>query len=120
MGLLTGKYPQDGTLDQQDHRRKLYPFHEPYFTLYCRMLILMAEIAQRHGESPAPIALAWAMGQQLETILIGARTKEQLTRNLHAGTVRLETAESAQLTQLAMEIDQAIPICEDNPFFHRW
>jgi aryl-alcohol dehydrogenase-like predicted oxidoreductase len=56
----------------------------------------MRPIAQRHQTSVAQVALAWLLSRkQVSTVIIGAKTPEQLKDNLGASGLEL-TAEDLQ------------------------
>jgi aryl-alcohol dehydrogenase-like predicted oxidoreductase len=58
----------------------------------------MRPIAQVHGVSVAQIALAWLLGRPaVTTVIIGAKTVEQLDDNIASIKVRLSDAELTAL-----------------------
>jgi aryl-alcohol dehydrogenase-like predicted oxidoreductase len=98
-GLLSGKYrrghqPADGS-------RQLTDWNEPPVydqeTLYDTVEVLLA-IGAEHGVSAAQVALAYLLGKPAVTsLVIGARTTEQLTDNLAAADLVLSAEEREQL-----------------------
>jgi hypothetical protein len=55
-------------------------------------------IAETHGVSAAPVALAWLIGRPgVSSVVIGARTDAQLQDNLGAADLVLTAAEHSQL-----------------------
>jgi aryl-alcohol dehydrogenase-like predicted oxidoreductase len=98
-GLLSGKYrrghqPADGS-------RQLTDWNEPPVydqeTLYNTVEVLLA-IGAEHGVSAAQVALAYLLGKPAVTsLVIGARTTEQLTDNLAAADLVLSAEEREQL-----------------------
>jgi len=59
-------------------------------------------IAEQREVSPAQVALAWLLGRPgVTTVIIGARTDEQLTDNLAAATLELTEDERADLEQVS-------------------
>ena len=60
------------------------------------------EIAARREVSPAQVALAWVAGRPgVTSVLIGARTDEQLADNLGASELRLDDADRSRLDDLS-------------------
>jgi aryl-alcohol dehydrogenase-like predicted oxidoreductase len=102
-GLLSGKYrrgqqPPEGS-------RHLSDWNEPPVRdqdqLYDIVDALVA-IAERHDVSPAQVALSWTLSRPAVTsLVIGARTDEQLADNLKAADLILSTEERALLDQVS-------------------
>jgi aryl-alcohol dehydrogenase-like predicted oxidoreductase len=94
-GFLTGKYrrgeaPPEGTrlAAWQDSWRSLD--RERNWTL----LETVGEVARRHGTTHAAVSLAWLLARpEVSTLIVGARTVEQLDQNLAALEVALEAAD---------------------------
>ena len=102
-GLLSGKYRRD----QQgpEGSRQLTDWNEPPVRdpdqLY-DIVDALVEIAARREVSPAQVALAWVAGRPgVTSVLIGARTDEQLADNLGAAELRLDDAERSRLDDLS-------------------
>jgi aryl-alcohol dehydrogenase-like predicted oxidoreductase len=103
-GLLSGKYrrnasPSDGT------RQLSGTWHEPPVRdqekLYDTIDVLV-DIAAARGVSPAQVALAWLLGRPAVTsVIIGARTDEQLRDNLGAAELALAADERAALDKVS-------------------
>ena len=57
-------------------------------------------IADEHGVSAAQVALAWLLGRPaVSTVLVGARTSEQLADNLRAADLVLDDDERRRLDE---------------------
>ncbi len=102
-GLLSGKYRR-GT-DAPEGSRQLTDWNEPPVrdedALYDVIEALVA-IAQGKGASPAQVALAWLLGRPaVASLIIGARTDEQLADNLGAAEVTLSDAERHRLDAIS-------------------
>jgi aryl-alcohol dehydrogenase-like predicted oxidoreductase len=98
-GLLSGKYRRGQ--DSPEGTRQLAGWGEPPVrdeeALY-DIVDVLVEIAEGRGVSPAQIALAWLLGRPAVTsIIIGARTDEQLADNLAAAELKLGDEERARL-----------------------
>lgn len=76
-----------------------------------RVIDAVAEIADAHGVSSAQVSLAWLGAQPAVTsVILGARTVDQLTDNLGAVDVRLEPEEMRRLTEASA------PSMDDYPY----
>lgn len=100
-GLLTGKFSPDGQGPEVSRRSKFdFPVVDKGRAFRC--LEVMRAIAERHGVSIARIALAWLLAQrEVSTVIVGARTIEQLKDNLGAGEVSLSEEELKELEQVS-------------------
>jgi aryl-alcohol dehydrogenase-like predicted oxidoreductase len=102
-GLLSGKYRRGR--EAPEGSRHLGDWDEPPVydedRLYDVVDALM-EIADARGVSPAAIALAYTLGRPAVTsVIVGARTTEQLTANLAAADLVLADDERARLDQVS-------------------
>jgi aryl-alcohol dehydrogenase-like predicted oxidoreductase len=63
---------------------------------------VLVDVAAAHGASPAQVALAWLLGRPAVTsLIIGARTDEQLRDNLAAADLTLTDAERDALGKVS-------------------
>jgi aryl-alcohol dehydrogenase-like predicted oxidoreductase len=98
-GLLTGKYRRDRQAPAGS--RQLTDWNEPPVYdqegLYDIVEILVG-IGEERGVSAAQVALAYILGKPaITSLVIGARTAEQLADNLAAASLSLTDAERARL-----------------------
>ena len=64
----------------------------------------LIEIAEAHGASAAQVALAWLLGRPgVTTVIVGARTEEQLADNLKAADLVLSDDERSRLDQVSAQ-----------------
>jgi len=103
-GLLSGKYRRNGS-PESGTRQVSGTWNEPPVRtrekLYDTVEILV-DIAGAHGASPAQVALAWLLGRPAVTsVIIGARTDEQLLDNLGAASLLLSADERAALDKVS-------------------
>ena len=104
-GLLSGKYrrsasPTEGTR-QLSGTWQEPPVHDQE-KLYDTVEVLV-DIAAAHGASPAQVALAWLLGRPAVTsLIIGARTDEQLRDNLGAADLALTGDERDALDKVSV------------------
>ena len=103
-GLLSGKFRRDA--EQPENSRQLSEeWNEPPVRdqekLYDTIEVLV-DVAQGHGVAPAQVALAWLLGRPAVTsLVIGARTDEQLRGNLGAADLVLSPDERAALDKVS-------------------
>ncbi|MBN9738382.1 aldo/keto reductase [Pseudonocardia sp. P1] len=99
-GLLTGKYRRDKGPGQGRHLTEWNENEPPVRnvdTLYSTIEVLV-DVAQRRGVSPAQVALAWLLTRPaVSSLVIGARTDEQLATNLAAADTVLDVEDLARL-----------------------
>ena len=102
-GLLSGKYRRDQP--PPEGSRHASEWDEPPVydedKLYDTVDVLV-EIADAHDVSPARVALAWLRGRPgITTVIVGARTDEQLADNLAAAELELSADEAARLEEVS-------------------
>jgi aryl-alcohol dehydrogenase-like predicted oxidoreductase len=102
-GLLSGKFRRgDKGLEGS---RALTDWAEPPIRDQERLLDtieVLVEIGETHGVSAAQVALAWLMGRPgVVSLIIGARTDEQLEDNLGAADLQLSGVERARLEEVS-------------------
>lgn len=112
-GLLSGKYRRD---EDATEGRHVEGWDEPPVRdsdkLYDTIEVLV-EIAESHSVSAAQIALAWLLGRPgVTSIVVGARTDEQLADNLKAADLKLSEEERKRLDDVS-----APPLIY--PFWHQ-
>jgi aryl-alcohol dehydrogenase-like predicted oxidoreductase len=103
-GLVSGKFRRNA--EQPENSRQLSEeWNEPPVRdqekLYDTIEVL-ADVAQAHGVSVAQVALAWLLGRPAVTsLVIGARTDEQLRDNLASADLVLSTDERGALDKVS-------------------
>jgi aryl-alcohol dehydrogenase-like predicted oxidoreductase len=88
-GLLSGKFDPDkkGPLDA---RRATFDFPPVNMDRLPRVLAALRSVSEATGVSVARVALSWMLTRPFVTsIIVGAKTKEQLVDNLAAADLRL-------------------------------
>src|ERR671916_3191637 len=101
-GLLSGKYRRDREASEGRH---LEGWDEPpvYDTdrLY-DIVDVLVEIAENRGVSAAQVALSWLLGRPgVASVIIGARTDEQLADNLKSAELVLSEEERQRLDDVS-------------------
>lgn len=100
-GLLSGKFKADGQ-GPEGARRTGFDFPIVDKPRAFRCVEAMRPIAERHQASVAQIALAWLLHQPaVSTVIIGAKTPEQLDDNIAATRVRLTPEDLANLQEVS-------------------
>jgi len=96
-GLLSGKFQRDAE-GPQGARRSQFDFPPVNRERAFACVDAMRPIAEAHGCSVARVAQAWLLQQPAVTsIIVGAKTTEQLADNLAAASLRLTADELAAL-----------------------
>jgi aryl-alcohol dehydrogenase-like predicted oxidoreductase len=113
-GLLSGKYlrgqpPPPGSRHASEwDEPPVYDEDKLYDTVE-----VLIEIADGHGVSPAQVALSWLLARPgITTVIVGARTDEQLKDNLAAAELELSDDEIGSL-----EAVSRLPLLY--PFWHQ-
>ena len=100
-GLLSGKFSRESD-GPQGSRRASFDFPPVDKERAFNVIDVMRPIAKSHGVSVANIALAWLLHQDAVTsVLIGAKTMDQLEDNLNAVNVELNGSELRQLAEVS-------------------
>jgi len=113
-GLLSGKYRRDRTAPEGS--RLLTDWDEPPVRdedeLY-DIVDVLVEIAGARGVSAARVALAYTLGRPgVTSLVVGARTSEQLADNLAAADLVLDDDERSRLDEVS-----ALPLIY--PYWHQ-
>jgi aryl-alcohol dehydrogenase-like predicted oxidoreductase len=99
-GLLTDKFA--GGKGPEDARRTKFDFPPVDKERALRCIAAMKEIAPAHDASVARIALAWLLHQKVvTTVILGAKTREQLDDNLKSVDVKLSPDELKRLDEVS-------------------
>ncbi|HEY0949079.1 aldo/keto reductase [Nocardioides sp.] len=106
-GWLTGKYQRDSrptgaTRLGEDPDRGVEAYDVRNTDRTWRILDTVTSIAERHGRPPAHVALAWLLSRPaVASVLLGARTTEQLEQTLGAVDLALDEDEITALTRVS-------------------
>jgi aryl-alcohol dehydrogenase-like predicted oxidoreductase len=100
-GLLSGKFAADKP-GPEGARRSSFDFPVVDKARVFRCVDAMRPIAERHGVSVARVALAWLLSRpQVTTVIIGAKSPEQLDDNLAATKLQLGAEDLATLDEVS-------------------
>ena len=99
-GLLTGAFTawRAARLDPGDWRRGHPDFTGPALTANLALAHALRPVAERHGVTPAAIAVAWTLSFPAVTgAIVGARSPEQVRGWLPAATLELKEDDLAEI-----------------------
>lgn len=101
-GFLSGKYRR-GERAETGRLSGPNPFGDAKDTpANWAVLDVLLEVADGLGLPPAPVALAWVLGRPgVDSVLVGARTPEQVTANLAAAGTELPADVRARLDEVS-------------------
>ena len=100
-GLLSGKFSADGS-GPPGTRRATFDFPVVDKPRAFKIVDAMRPIAERHQVSVARVALAWLLSRPaVSTVILGARTPEQLADNLAATRLVLSDDDLATLNEVS-------------------
>ena len=128
-GVLTGKYRAGASpTDARLTRGSQSDWDVKHFNPHADAVVDgVVELAADKGCTPAQLSLAWLLEQEAVTsVVLGARTPEQLTEQLGALDVKLSDDELTLLDQLAPPGRATVPYYLDDswadfrPHRHRW
>jgi aryl-alcohol dehydrogenase-like predicted oxidoreductase len=98
-GYLSGKYGRNG---EPSGRRAKLDFPPVDKVKAEPILAVLREIANELTTEPAQVALAWVLArEQITSVIVGARSVEQLEANLDAHDLRLTTEQLARLDNVS-------------------
>lgn len=106
-GWLTGKYrrdhrPEGSTRLGEDPNRGVEAYDKRNTDRTWTIVDAVTAIADEHGCTPGQVAIAWLLTRPaVSSVLLGARTLEQLDDNLGAADVRLTDEEVDRLTTIS-------------------
>jgi aryl-alcohol dehydrogenase-like predicted oxidoreductase len=91
-GLLSGKYDPREPKGPEGSRRTAFDFPPVDRDRLPRVIDALRSVSNATGVSVARVALAWQLTRPFVTsVIIGAKTRDQLTDNLAASTVKLSS-----------------------------
>lgn len=106
-GILSAKYKERPDFDdEKDNRAGFYPFfREENWEQTQELIDLMREIAAAHNQSPAQLAINWAINRPgITTALVGAKTEKQAQENAAAADFKLSEEEMLSLSNKSEEV----------------
>jgi aryl-alcohol dehydrogenase-like predicted oxidoreductase len=105
-GLLSGKYGP-GAPAPENSRRAVFDFPPVDKDRAWKVIAVMREIGDRLGVSVARVALAWLLHKpHVMSVIIGAKSTEQLEDNLAAAGLELSPEDMAKLDEVSALPDE--------------
>ncbi|MGO8071239.1 aldo/keto reductase [Rhizobium leguminosarum] len=107
-GFLTGKIDLNTTFDSSDIRAGIPRFAEKVRLANLKLVELIGKIGEKHGATPAQVALAWLLAQKPWIVpLFGTRKLERFEENIGALNVTLDKADLDEIEQTNIVIQGA-------------
>ncbi|MBY5825985.1 aldo/keto reductase [Rhizobium leguminosarum] len=107
-GFLTGKIDLNTTFDSSDIRAGIPRFSEEARLANLKLVELIGKIGEKHGATPAQVALAWLLAQKPWIVpLFGTRKLERFEENIAALNVTLDKADLDEIEQTNIVIQGA-------------
>ncbi|MGZ2424194.1 aldo/keto reductase [Rhizobium laguerreae] len=107
-GFLTGKIDLNTTFDSSDIRAGIPRFSEEARIANLKLVELTGKIGEKHGATPAQVALAWLLAQKPWIVpLFGTRKLERFDENIGALNVTLDKADLEEIEQTNIVIQGA-------------
>ena len=102
-GFLAGALPAPDALGEDDLRRRLPRFQGENLGRNLPIAERAAEVAGRHGATPAQVALAWVLGRGPDIVPIpGTRRRANVEANVAAAALVLDDDDRARLDDPAL------------------
>ncbi len=100
-GFLSGKFTRNNT-GANDGRRTVFNFPPVDVQKGFDIIDVLQAVAKRHGATVAQVALGWQLHKDyVTTVILGARTLDQLNDNLGAADVKLSTEDLAEIERVS-------------------
>ncbi|GLR58914.1 aldo/keto reductase [Rhizobium indigoferae] len=107
-GFLTGKIDLNTTFDSSDIRAGIPRFSETARLANLKLVELIGKIGEKHGATPAQVALAWLLAQKPWIVpLFGTRKLERFEENIGALNVTLDKADLDEIEHANIVIQGA-------------
>jgi aryl-alcohol dehydrogenase-like predicted oxidoreductase len=106
-GLLSGRMTREriASLPPTDWRVRMSPaFREPHLTRNLELVEVLRGVGERHGRSPAEVAIAWTLRHPAVTgTIVGARSAAQVDGFADAMEFRLDEGEIEEIARALPE-----------------
>jgi len=100
-GFLSGKFTREGA-KSNDARRAVFDFPPVDKARAYDIIDVMKQVGDKHGVSVARVALAWLLQRKgVMSVIVGAKTIEQLDDNLAASKLELTAEDIAELDRVS-------------------
>ena len=103
-GLLTGRYRPGHIFPEDDERSGFERFQGELFANYLSIAERLNSIANDRGISLVQLAIAWVLRQEtVTTVLVGAKSEEQVKEHLGAVDLRLSNEELQKIEEIVQD-----------------
>ncbi len=111
-GLLSGKYGTDSRFGDDDIRSRSRYFQPDRSGATRQVVQRLAQIAERHGKTPAQVALRWVLDRAgVTSAITGIRTVSQIEENVGATDWRLSPEDRESLTAAwSPGVERSVPL----------
>lgn len=100
-GLLTGRYQPGHQFPPDDERSRSQRFRGEVLNRYLGIAARLEEVARQKGITLMQLAVAWCLRQPVvASVLIGAKTPEQILDHVAAAEITLTPDEEIAITQI--------------------
>jgi aryl-alcohol dehydrogenase-like predicted oxidoreductase len=107
-GFLTGKIDLNTTFDSSDIRAGIPRFSETARLANLKLVELIGKIGEKHGATPAQVALAWLLAQKPWIVpLFGTRKLERFEEHIGALNVTLDKADLDEIERANIVVQGA-------------
>jgi aryl-alcohol dehydrogenase-like predicted oxidoreductase len=104
-GFLTGKIDLTTAFDKSDIRNNIPRFAPDALEANLRLVELIRRIGEKHGATPAQVALAWLLAQKPWIVpLFGTRKLERFDENIGSLAVQLTQDDLNEIEAAKVEI----------------
>ncbi|MCX7595252.1 MAG: aldo/keto reductase [Fischerella sp.] len=103
-GLLTGKYTTDSVKTPTGARKLDSRFSQEGLQKIAPLISLLRKLGEKHGRTPAQVALNWLIAQENVIPIAGAKTAQHVRDNVGALGWRLADDEIAHLDKISHSV----------------
>jgi len=111
-GILTGKFGDNPTFAEGDHRKNNRLFQPPHWKRVKQALSQLQPFADKYNCTLAQIAIAWLIQQPQTNAIVGARNAQQAKENAQAGEIELTAEDIKQISNIGTNVTKYL---DDNP-----
>ncbi|GAB4303683.1 MAG: aldo/keto reductase [Geminocystis sp.] len=111
-GILTGKFGDNPTFAEGDHRKNNRLFQPPHWERVKQALSQLQPFADKYNCTLAQIAIAWLIQQPQTNAIVGARNPQQAKENAQAGEIELTIEDIKQISNIGTNVTKDL---DDNP-----
>jgi len=111
-GILTGAFHLYGaTLEPRDFRNAKPHFQKPNLEVQRRLILLLEEVAKRHGATVSQVATSWTLAQPgMTSAIIGTQNQKHFLENIKAFEVKLTGDELREIGEVSARVIAAMAL----------